>query len=1324
MKISTALTTLFLLICFNAYSQSGSYELTFSGVDQSTGYDITLDSVMIINLDKDVDTVLKNGNFTFQLFYHLGIDEYSNNNDNDFIVHQNHPNPFTGETMFSIEVRKSLDLSIVLYNLSGLAIAKFDDWFETGLHSFSINTKEMGVLLLSVTDESTTGTMKLVSISNVGNAGTSIKHIGEQHINSLKSTIQGEFTYTLGDQLQFIGYAAGYAYSSIYDSPESDKSYTFEFGSLFYRLVKHHIETEIPCFVNIMFSVEDMEFKGVDNLNNDNFEVFENGSAISPTETFPYIKKINTIPYSLKTVLLLDNSTSVADKLDDIKAAAVTLISTITEKQEFAIFSFSDEAVLMQDFTDDVELLTVAINTITAGFPSTNLYGAFIEGVQHWDEIYSTELIQQGFLVAFTDGDDTQGSSTLGQAVAARGDKKAYMIGLGNELDTIPLNQLSNPGPYEPINDISELEQVFIEIQADIIRYANSFYWLNYMTPKRNSTDTLRLEVVNNENNGLDSYIEEPFSSYGFESVYSGVYLNITVSQLYGIDSLEIDETDPYELKAVTYWAYEPPSYSWASDNENVVTVAPDEFYFNRGWLNFPGIEGGEAYVTVTDDANDYTKTIKVVAYTQPVVSTSAITNITQTSATGGGNVTGDGGLEVTARGVCWNTTGNPHLNSPHTNEGHGTGMFTSSIAGLSAETMYYVRAYATNEKGTSYGEEISFITLAPGLAEIVTFEPTNITQTSALCGGEVIDEMGNPVTSRGICWGANPNPTIEDNFKQVGSGPGEFTTTITGLSPNATYYVKAYATNAVGTAYGNQVHFVAMSYVLPTVTTSDITDITPYTATGGGNVTDGGNASVTARGICWSTSQNPTLEDNFTTDGNGLGNFISSLTGLEPTTTYYVRAYATNAGGTSFGSQVLFSTEGFTMPTVSTSEITNITPYSATGGGTVEDGGNTAVTARGVCWNTSQNPTLDDNFTINGSGMGSFTSQLTNLEATTIYYVRAYATNKAGTSFGNQVSFSTETLTTPTVTTSNISNVTLYTATGGGTVIDGGNTSVTARGVCWSTSQNPTLNDNFTIDGSGTGNFISELTNLETTTTYYVKAYATNSGGISYGSQKSFTTLTPPCEGQTSFEYEGQTYSIVEIGDQCWMAENLNVGIMISGNEEMTNNGVIEKYCYGNQTYNCDEYAGLYQWNEMMQYTTLEGTQGICPDGWHIPTDNEWKILEGNADSQFPVGDPEWDNESFRGFDAGLNLKSSSGWYQNGNGTDLFGFSALPGGLRYDPGGGSFFNYLHKITYLWTSTESPNSYPYDRVLSYSSDQISRNEAIKELGFSVRCLKD
>lgn len=215
--------------------------------------------------------------------------------------------------------------------------------------------------------------------------------------------------------------------------------------------------------------------------------------------------------------------------------------------------------------------------------------------------------------------------------------------------------------------------------------------------------------------------------------------------------------------------------------------------------------------------------------------------------------------------------------------------------------------------------------------------------------------------------------------------------------------------------------------------------------------------------------------------------------------------------------------------------------------------------------------------------------------------------------------------------------------------------------------------------------------------------------------------TTSIPCPGTPTVNYEGQIYNTIQIFNQCWMKENLNVGTMIQGDLNMTDNGVIEKYCYGNVADSCNKYGGLYQWWEIMQYTIQQGVQGICPPGWHLPADEEWKVLEGTVDGQYRIGHDTWDDDGWRGLDAGTNLKTTSGWNENGNGTDLFGFSGLPGGYR------SNFDIFYAVGYgglWWTSTEWGYLGAWDRGSNYLGLGVHRVYTSGGSGCSVRCLRD
>ena len=191
------------------------------------------------------------------------------------------------------------------------------------------------------------------------------------------------------------------------------------------------------------------------------------------------------------------------------------------------------------------------------------------------------------------------------------------------------------------------------------------------------------------------------------------------------------------------------------------------------------------------------------------------------------------------------------------------------------------------------------------------------------------------------------------------------------------------------------------------------------------------------------------------------------------------------------------------TLPTLITQKIFNITYTSAVSGGIIISDGGDSIIEKGVCWSTSQQPTINDNKTVDGYGVGSFISFINNLTKDTKYYVRAYATNKAGTAYGEDKSFYTTSV--PIVTTLPVINITSYSAECGGTVISDGGSQVIVKGVCWSTTPNPTINNFCTANGSGLGSFVSVISNLKEDTVYYVRAYATNANGTGYGEEYSF---------------------------------------------------------------------------------------------------------------------------------------------------------------------------------------------------------------------------
>jgi uncharacterized protein (TIGR02145 family) len=495
----------------------------------------------------------------------------------------------------------------------------------------------------------------------------------------------------------------------------------------------------------------------------------------------------------------------------------------------------------------------------------------------------------------------------------------------------------------------------------------------------------------------------------------------------------------------------------------------------------------------------------------------------------------------------------------------------------------------------------------------------------------------------------------------------------------------------------------------VPSLTTNDVTLISQTTAVSGGEILSEGSSSIIVKGVCWGTSIEPTINDNKTNDGNGIGGFTSNITSLNPSTTYFVRAYATNSEGTGYGLAKSLQTNAATVPVLTTTDVTSITQTTAASGGIITSDGASSIIARGVCWSTSENPTITDSKTSDGTGTGTFTSNILGLSGNTTYYVRAYSTNSVGTAYGNVVCFKTSPLL-PTISSFEIASFTTKSCKIRFTVSNDGGATVTECGFCFNTSSNPSTANNKTIIGSGTGSFIGYIINLISNTTYYIRPYATNSVGTQYGSELSVKTLTPITD------IEGNTYNIVSIRNQIWMAENLkttkyNDGTAISLVTDNATWSVLTTpgYCWYNNdaaTYKIT-YGALYNWFAVD--ATANGGKNVCPTGWHVPTNAEWTTLTDYLGGTNVAGGK-------------LKETGTTHWTSpNTDATNEVGFTALPGGNR-NPAG--VFARIGDATDLWSSTEYSVANAWCQDLWYGGSGVYVSSIQKQFGFSVRCLKD
>ena len=440
-------------------------------------------------------------------------------------------------------------------------------------------------------------------------------------------------------------------------------------------------------------------------------------------------------------------------------------------------------------------------------------------------------------------------------------------------------------------------------------------------------------------------------------------------------------------------------------------------------------------------------------------------------------------------------------------------GEFTSVLTPLEPGQTYYVRAYAINTRGTSYGEVVSVTTLAevPG---VETKSASAIAPSTVTLNGNVLSNGGASLIERGILWGETTPININSN-KAVNNqlALGNYSVNLSGLTPGKTYYFKAYATNSSGIGYGDQLSFTT-TIGSPSVQSLASSNITNTSATVKGSIDSDGGDAITSFGFVYGTNQNPTLQNQkleIGTSFSSSGEFTGQLEGLNQNTTYYFRAYATNGIGTSYGANLsLTTTNVIAVPTINTAEVSNITYNSAVSGGEITDNGGATVLERGVCWSTSPNPTTASFKTVNGLGIGQFSSNLNNLNPETTYYVRAYARNSSGTGYGNEIEFTTSELA-PVLNTLSATNIKHTNFETGGVILDAVGLSVISKGICYSVNPNPTVFDNVLNAGNGTGSFNLKIEGLEPGSTYYVKSFLVNNNGTYYGNEVEVLTTAPP---------------------------------------------------------------------------------------------------------------------------------------------------------------------------------------------------------------------
>jgi uncharacterized protein (TIGR02145 family) len=676
-----------------------------------------------------------------------------------------------------------------------------------------------------------------------------------------------------------------------------------------------------------------------------------------------------------------------------------------------------------------------------------------------------------------------------------------------------------------------------------------------------------------------------------------------------------------------------------------------------------------------------------------PVIDTSPVTRITATTAECGGIIKFGGKPEFTSYGICWDTKTNPTIANLRTVQTITiSGQFEHIVRGLTANTTYFARAYATNPAGTAYGEEVSFTTTIAAPVIITSFV-SDITSNSALSGSIILFNGGSQIQNYGICWDTFPNPTIKASKTIDSLRTTVFLGHIEGLKPNRLYYVRPFATNSAGTGYGEEKTFTTIK-TIPYLMTSIVTEISLNSAICGLGIISDGGTDIMECGICWSTDPDPITGNSKTTDYYTPGKL--RMTGLRAATNYYVRAYAINSSGTGYGTSISFRTLG-NPPVATTLDAVNLSAKGAVLKAIINANYFSSEISfeygRTSDYGVSVAPPLSP---VTGIEDKLVTAEISGLETGTTYHFRVKATNSIGTTYGKDMILVT-------LRIPSLSDFPPMNKNYNDTVFIIKPPASNSPGTFTYSSSNKKVavvqNDMVKITGSGTCT---------------ITATQAPAGIFTSGTIKAALTMNLT-------DIDGNVYNTVAIGSQDWMKENLGVTRYSDGtpipnepDNKAWNSLTNGAYClYNNDVANLKNANGaLYNWY------AVASTHKLCPSGWHVPTDSEWKTME------IFLGMTVLQAEGTvrRSPGKASAIKNTEGWIKNGKGTNKADFSALASGFRSSLTG--IFTNMGFDGCWWTATEDKADQAWLRNMYFALNDIFRISDNKNFGFSVRCVRD
>lgn len=486
-------------------------------------------------------------------------------------------------------------------------------------------------------------------------------------------------------------------------------------------------------------------------------------------------------------------------------------------------------------------------------------------------------------------------------------------------------------------------------------------------------------------------------------------------------------------------------------------------------------------------------------------------TNISYTSAKLNAHIEDQGGASISQKGFVYSNT--EKLPTTQDNKVVVLGedsTYHYEIKNLEQNTCYHIRAFATNDYGTYYGNTTSFTTTY----KAISFGPTKILSQSAQAitlEGNIISDGDSPIIEKGFCYSKSPNPTTKNTYTKIeDSGLGNYQIEIINLEQGTKYYIRPYAINSNDTFYGTEITISTQSGI-PTFSAVTYSDVTSSSVRISGEIVSDGGSTILERGFCYSMSEEPSVQDKKVTVIGTLGNMSASINNLQNDTKYYVRAFVINEIGVFYSNIVDFSTlSGIAVLTET--KFSNVLARSMTLTSTISSDGGNAISERGFCYSTTDIPTINSNKIAVLGSVGEMQTSIKDLIPSATYHFRSYAINDYGTFYGSssQIIMPSGDPVFGNITVSNIKTTSaeIYYS-----VISDGGTPILTSGICYGTNSSPTIDDSCIKSTNNIGENVAYLTQLERGKKYTVRIYITSLYGTIYSEPICFDTPDSPIQ-------------------------------------------------------------------------------------------------------------------------------------------------------------------------------------------------------------------